>query len=438
MKKITIQISIILCLSLFVSLFTGCGKSDITDLFSSAADSSSDVSQSGSDSGLVSSEITGDVNNGDKDFADISDFETVKAEDFYCYNRLNENQKKAYNIIHDLVVNYSGEEAKIYGVNDGDVALAYYAVRADNPQLFWMSNEYAVGMSSDGSYAVVSVSGEDYGFITSGKEEMQAKNERLLKAVGDVISSVVTKGMTGYEAELALHDWLCENVSYNQAAADNMTKDQMENLTAYGALVNRSAVCEGYSRAFQLLLYYVGINSTTIIGTAGGDSHMWNAVQLDDGWYYTDVTWDDSAKSELEYTHANFNLSAELILKNHKMSPDASEIRDASKISSGDFNLFYEDCVSLTYNYYTVKNQVIAGSDIFNDIVTAALKSSWDGTCAAAEFRYDGYEASTSQIRNDCTRFKIVDQMADYTGKTGGVLGYSVMSGYGTFVIKFS
>jgi hypothetical protein len=37
----------------------------------------------------------------------------------------------------------------------------------------------------------------------------------------------------------------------------------------------------------------LGIESTTISGTAGGQPHIWNEVQLDGEWYQVDVTWDD-------------------------------------------------------------------------------------------------------------------------------------------------
>lgn len=372
------------------------------------------------------------------DPVDVPGFTALKSSEYYCYNRLNDKQKKAYGIIYKMVSEYSLSEQKIDGVNDGDAALAYYAVRADNPQLFWMSNEYAVGMSNDKSYTVVSLSGDGYGFITSSKEERDSKAAELENAVNEVISSVIKKGMSKFEAEIAVHDWICENVIYNKAAAADPDKSDMSVLTAYGALVEKSAVCEGYARAFQLIMYRLGINCTVILGTADKTTHMWNAVRLDDGWYYTDVTWDDNPKSGLEYTHFNFNVSEELISKTHKKNADASEIKSGEDIKKGTFNLFCEPCVFHTYNYYTVNNLVVADTDSFGATVLPALKGAWDGKIAAAEFRYEGREATTAVLRNDCSRWGILNEMTDYTGKADGVLGYTVGGGYGCFAVKFN
>lgn len=62
--------------------------------------------------------------------------------------------------------------------------------------------------------------------------------------------------------------------------------------TAYGALANGKAVCQGYSFAYKLLLRRAGVPAVYV----GSDSmqHAWNMVQMENnGWYHVDVTWDD-------------------------------------------------------------------------------------------------------------------------------------------------
>ena len=59
--------------------------------------------------------------------------------------------------------------------------------------------------------------------------------------VKDGSSPVTASGH--YEIELQLHDLLCGEAEYNDDADDPAI------YTAYGALVNKKALCEGYSRA---------------------------------------------------------------------------------------------------------------------------------------------------------------------------------------------
>ncbi len=89
-----------------------------------------------------------------------------------------------------------------------------------------------------------------------------------------------------------VHDYLVENLEYDSTLA----KDNIYNI--YGALINKSTVCEGYARAFKYLMDDLGIPCLIACGTAINSSgqmenHAWNYVQLNENWYAIDVTWDD-------------------------------------------------------------------------------------------------------------------------------------------------
>ena len=100
--------------------------------------------------------------------------------------------------------------------------------------------------------------------------------------------------MTDFEKELALHDAFLKKVKYYEY--EDIDKIPMIKHTAYGALVQNEAVCDGYSKAFSLLLNQVGIESTIISGKTGNIAHAWNVVKLDNEWYHVDATWDDTRK----------------------------------------------------------------------------------------------------------------------------------------------
>ena len=85
--------------------------------------------------------------------------------------------------------------------------------------------------------------------------------------------------MPDYEKALIAHDYLVDSCRYD---VEDLTETDWENHMAYGALAEGSCVCQGYAEAFKLLMEAAGVECITVTGTAGGDDHMWNCVQLGD------------------------------------------------------------------------------------------------------------------------------------------------------------
>ena len=100
----------------------------------------------------------------------------------------------------------------------------------------------------------------------------------------------VSADMTTVEAAQALHDYLVRTVVYSTEVRDNGSGSP-EPYNAYGALVSRSCVCDGYSDAYVLLLRRIGIEARMVVSEEM--SHSWTMVCIGDQWYHVDVTWDD-------------------------------------------------------------------------------------------------------------------------------------------------
>lgn len=107
---------------------------------------------------------------------------------------------------------------------------------------------------------------------------------------------------TSYEQVKAIHDYMILHCEYDmeryEFKQNNMgIGPRPESQNAKGVFVNQMAVCEGYSKAFQLCMSMLGIECLSVLGTVEGGgatvNHIWNAVKLDDEWYMIDVTWDD-------------------------------------------------------------------------------------------------------------------------------------------------
>lgn len=80
--------------------------------------------------------------------------------------------------------------------------------------------------------------------------------------------------------------------------------------TAYACLVNRRAVCSGYSRAMQLLMTASGIECYYVSGAANGadyTNHAWNIIKIDDEYCQCDVTWADNDDGTIDWSYIGMN-----------------------------------------------------------------------------------------------------------------------------------
>lgn len=118
------------------------------------------------------------------------------------------------------------------------------------------------------------------------------------------LSSLFTNGaadMTKTEIALAIHDYIALHTRYDYASVENKTNDNPNMYNAYGALVNGSAVCQGYALAYMDLLREMGVDSYFV--SSNNINHGWNIVNTENGWYYSDVTWDDPRHNLGDYTN---------------------------------------------------------------------------------------------------------------------------------------
>ena len=107
----------------------------------------------------------------------------------------------------------------------------------------------------------------------------------------------------------AIHDYVVKHVSYDTS---------YKAYTAYEALVNRSAVCQGYALLTYQLLKEAGIENHFVTGTGDGQPHAWNLVKIENKWYHLDTTFDDPfqmsrAASRIRISIYQMNKSQEIM-----------------------------------------------------------------------------------------------------------------------------
>ena len=90
-----------------------------------------------------------------------------------------------------------------------------------------------------------------------------------------------------------VYDWLCRNVAYDSVHRKNPNTHLKS--TAYGALVLKSATCQGYCAALYRLLRESGVPCRIVTGRAGEEYHAWAIAEVGGRWYNLDPTWDAGA-----------------------------------------------------------------------------------------------------------------------------------------------
>ena len=101
-----------------------------------------------------------------------------------------------------------------------------------------------------------------------------------------------------YEKIRSIYDYVCQTVRYDKVHLKNPYYHQKS--TAYAALIQQSATCQGYCVLLYRMLRENGIDCRVVTGTGtddGGDElHAWNLVRLDGAYYALDATWDAGAE----------------------------------------------------------------------------------------------------------------------------------------------
>ena len=105
-------------------------------------------------------------------------------------------------------------------------------------------------------------------------------------------SGQITPDMTQYEKAKVYYGWICRNCSYDYSAGDTSLSH-----IAYAVFKNGTAVCDGYTGAYDLLLKLEGIDCYAL----SNDDHIWTVATLDGTSYHIDTTWGDSGSTP-DYT----------------------------------------------------------------------------------------------------------------------------------------
>ena len=274
-------------------------------------------------------------------------YPTTKSPVLSYYN-LSSAQKEVYYKLSDAITNGISNTPINVSITP-DQLKEVYCIAKD-------LNYYSVNAPMSFTYSYYSQSG----VITAVKLDLP-----FSKSVGDsktaALKSKVNSIKAGipktsdYDKVKYIHDYIINHCRYNNNAVLNSDAYPTA-FTAYGALVEGSAVCEGYAKAFSLLCNEVGVDALLVTGTGKGEPHMWNMVKCNGQWYHMDVTWDDpvSQGGEESLQYGYFNITTAQIKVDHVIENSPLNVPFASATAA---NYYYHN--GLVASSYTQAKAIV-------------------------------------------------------------------------------
>lgn len=160
---------------------------------------------------------------------------------------------------------------------------------------------YSLKISSDGTIS-------KFTFDVKYRES-KAQTQKVNKMVASALKSLKLSKSSNYTKVKKIHDYIVNRVQYDQ---------KYSKYTAYNAMVNKKAVCQGYA----LLFYKMAIEAGVPCRVVTSDTHAWNIVKMGKKWYHVDTTWDDPISSKPVLRYDYFLKGTKSMNKEHNMNAE--------------------------------------------------------------------------------------------------------------------
>lgn len=210
---------------------------------------------------------------------------------------LSAEQQSLYKQVYAAALELEEELIPKINIKCEDAFIAIQSVYNDHPELFWLDTRYSYKFTNENYCVQISLS---YNDTVNNLEYHQA----LFQYNANLIIEEARQLKTDYMKEKYVHDVLVDNTAYDINAELSQS--------AYSALVNKVSVCAGYARAFQYIMIELGIPTYYVSGIAN-EEHAWNIIELEDGYYNVDLTWNN--QDIINYTY--FNVSDTIFDETH-------------------------------------------------------------------------------------------------------------------------
>lgn len=248
----------------------------------------------------------------------------------YYYSQMNRQQQRVYQIIKNGLESLT-ESFDVPRIDGTELSDIFYKLRLDCPEIFYASTFHYSFYPDSTLVKMKPVYLFEKNKIKDHQMAMAARVEKLAR---------IAKDKNDWEKEQYIHDFICENVTY-----DKLKKQYSHEII--GPLGQGVGVCEGIAKSVKILCDKLAMPCIVAVSENNPQKqikyrHAWNVVRINGTWYHLDATFDNSlGKKEVRYDY--FNLDDKSIFKDHE-----PVIYKIPTCSDGDHFYYREKKLSFT------------------------------------------------------------------------------------------
>ena len=168
-----------------------------------------------------------------------------------------------------------------YQITTSELSSLLSSAVNNNPKYFYYGGCRYSYYSSTGQVTVVTF--QYTGSASAIRPQITAYEHAVRNILGNIQPS-----WSDLEKAMYVNDYLAVNCKYDFTYSK---------YSAYNALVEGTAVCQGYALAYRELMGRLGIPCQMV--SSAPLNHAWNLIQINGSWYHVDVTWNDPTSDRL-------------------------------------------------------------------------------------------------------------------------------------------
>ncbi|MCR5797606.1 MAG: hypothetical protein K6G63_06770 [Eubacterium sp.] len=239
-----------------------------------------DTDSNGGDSDIDDSEDDSSDDTSEYDYDDGSDDSTGDNQANIDYSDESENTESdpAYDAIYNGILDMETSiNLSSYKITRSELNALLNTMFRQEPDLYFLDSSYSTSYSNTTGYVVYLEPTYLY-----SKDEVASMNSEIELEANKILSGIQSS-WSNLERVIYIHDKLITSSEYD--TSDNPSRN------IYGLLVEKKAVCVGYTLAFIYLMEKLGIPAVSVPSDEMG--HIWNQVKINGNWYNMDMTFDD-------------------------------------------------------------------------------------------------------------------------------------------------
>ena len=284
------------------------------------------------------------------------------------YEQLSPHEKKAYDLFEKSFSSFAKSVDSSSISKNVDVMKVLQVALGDNPRVIYFNKTQ------------IKVSGSLFGgkqiqFCgTYSSNQIRKMNQEIDRMVSSIMEEIsLLNPLSDYDKLMCIYEYLQDYITYDSKELEYTCRHGSSlnpaSHNAYGALIEKTAVCDGISAAFSLLAQQMGYDCTIVSGSAafmtkGFSSHAWNLIRVGDKFYHIDATWDiNHYQQTKEYSYEYFCVNDDSINVDHnwdiKSTPPCNNEDISFYIKSGCFANTLSQIDEIFTRYAKSKTQVV-------------------------------------------------------------------------------